>query len=115
MKMASLPAELIVIDNAPNDDQTKELVNDYGNVKYYEETKPGLSNARNKGVVESSQTIISFTDDDVEVHKDWAFRIWEAFENNKKLYAITGLVLPKELNSPAQVLLRNLGALIEVI
>ncbi|MDO6436228.1 glycosyltransferase family A protein [Cyclobacterium sp. 1_MG-2023] len=104
MRMASLPAELIVIDNAPNDDQTKELVNDYGNVKYYEETKPGLSNARNKGVVESSQTIISFTDDDVEVHKDWAFRIWEAFENNKKLYAITGLVLPKELNSPAQVL-----------
>lgn len=104
MEMASLPAELIVIDNAPKDEQTKKLVNDYENVKYFKETKPGLSYARNKGVVESSQSIISFTDDDVEVHKDWAFRIWEAFTNNKKLYAITGLVLPKELNSPAQVL-----------
>ncbi|MBI0399147.1 glycosyltransferase family 2 protein [Cyclobacterium marinum] len=104
MGMDSLPAEVIVIDNAPHDDQTKDLVSVYNKVKYFKEARPGLSIARNRGVVESSQMIVSFTDDDVEVHKDWAYRVWEAFANNKKLYAITGLVLPKELNSPAQVL-----------
>ncbi|MEX2511425.1 MAG: glycosyltransferase family A protein [Cyclobacteriaceae bacterium] len=103
MKMDSLPAEIIIIDNAPKDESTAELVKNFEKVKYFKEPRPGLSFARNRGVLESTHSIIAFTDDDVEVHKDWAFRVWETFGSNEKLFAITGLVLPKELKTSAQV------------
>jgi glycosyltransferase involved in cell wall biosynthesis len=104
MNMNSQPEEIIIIDNAPNDESTKALVGGFEKVKYFKEPRAGLSFARNLGIKKCSNGIIAFTDDDVEVHKDWAFRIWETFHFNQNLFGITGLVLPKELDTPAQLI-----------
>jgi GT2 family glycosyltransferase len=47
--------------------------------------------------------IVAYTDDDVALHPRWLERIVRAFDN-ERIAAVTGLVLPGELETEAQVL-----------
>src|SRR6476619_4200015 len=94
--------EIIVIDNAPSNDATLHLCNNYP-VKYSREIKPGLNRARNRGIQESSNEIIAFTDDDVKVDKYWLQSINKIF-SNKEVMGASGYVAPAELETPAQAL-----------
>ncbi|MGH7998128.1 MAG: glycosyltransferase family 2 protein, partial [Brasilonema sp.] len=96
------PKQIIVVDNAPSDEATRQLVTQMPGVQYVLESRPGLSVARNTGIRHSIGDIIAFTDDDVEVHSDWIARLQQSFEN-PKVMAVTGLVLPGELETEAQV------------
>jgi GT2 family glycosyltransferase len=103
------PQEIIVVDNAPSDDATRQLVAQMPGIQYVLEPRPGLSVARNTGIHHSTGDIIAFTDDDVIVHPDWSARLQQGFEN-PKVMAVTGLVLPGELETEAQVLFeKNFG------
>jgi GT2 family glycosyltransferase len=62
-----------------------------------------LSRARNRGISESSHPLIAWTDDDVIVDVDWARRMAEAFDLAPDVDLVTGLILPLELDTPAQV------------
>ena len=104
LNMNSQPSEIIIIDNAPSDESTADLVRGFEKVKYFKEPRTGLSFARNLGIKKCSNAILAFTDDDVVVHKDWAYRIWKTFDSNQNLFGVTGLVLPKELDTPAQLI-----------
>ena len=100
--------EIIVVDNAPTDDATMQVAKMSG-VKYVKEPRPGLSIARNTGIRHSTGEIIAFTDDDVVVHPDWIIRLQEAFDD-PKVMSVTGLVLPGELETEAQVMFeKHLG------
>jgi GT2 family glycosyltransferase len=94
--------EIIVIDNAPSNDATLHLCKSYP-VKYTREIKPGLDRARNRGIQESSNEIIAFTDDDVKVDKYWLQSINKIF-SNKEVMGASGYVAPAELETPAQKL-----------
>ena len=94
--------EIIVVDNAPATEATKEVVAKIPGVRYILEPRPGLSAARNTGIRHSTGTIIAFTDDDVAVHPDWIRRIQQGFEN-PQVMAVTGLVLPGELETESQL------------
>ena len=96
------PQQIIVVDNAPSDDATRQLVAQMPGIQYVLEPRPGLSVARNTGIHHSTGDIIAFTDDDVIVHPDWSARLQQGFEN-PKVMAVTGLVLPGELETEAQV------------
>jgi GT2 family glycosyltransferase len=96
------PLQIIVVDNAPSDDATRQLVAQMPDIQYVLESRPGLSIARNTGIRHSIGDIIAFTDDDVEVHPNWIARLQQGFEN-PKVMAVTGLVLPGELETEAQV------------
>ncbi|NJM70775.1 MAG: glycosyltransferase [Scytonema sp. RU_4_4] len=96
------PQQIIVIDNAPSDDATRQLVAQMPGIQYMLEPRPGLSVARNTGIRHSIGDIIAFTDDDVEVHPNWIARLQQSFEN-PKVMAVTGLILPGELETEAQV------------
>lgn len=103
----SQPAhELIVIDNAPCSDATRQLVAEIPGVKYVLEPRPGLSVARNTGIRHCTGDIIAFTDDDVIVHPDWVARIAQSFRE-PKVIAVTGLVLPAELETEAQLIFQK--------
>ncbi|MBD1826614.1 glycosyltransferase [Microcoleus vaginatus GB1-A2] len=103
----SQPAhELIVIDNAPSSDATRQLVAEIPGVKYVLERRPGLSVARNTGIRHCTGDIIAFTDDDVIVHPDWVTRIAQSFRE-PKIIAVTGLVLPAELETEAQLIFQK--------
>lgn len=95
--------EIIVVDNAPTSEATRELVDQFPEVRYVLEPRPGLSVARNTGVRYSGGEIIVFTDDDVEVHPDWIIRLQQSF-SNPQVMAVTGLVLPAELATDSQII-----------
>ncbi len=95
------PQEIIVVDNAPSTDKTRQLVSQMPNIRYVLEPRPGLSVARNTGIHHSTGDIIAFTDDDVTVDPDWITRLQQSFQNSKVM-AATGLVLPAELETESQ-------------
>jgi len=100
-KLQCLPEEIIVVDNDPADDSTKIVVEGFEGVKYIREPRKGLDYARNSGIMNSSQAIVAFTDDDVIVHRLWIYRIWETFQN-PNVGAMTGLIISLKLDTEAQ-------------
>jgi GT2 family glycosyltransferase len=101
--------EILVVDNAPSDEQTKELVASLPTVRYVREPKPGLDFARNRAIKEASNEILAFLDDDVVVDRKWLDGLMEAWAENPDAAAFTGLVLPYELATEAQILFEENG------
>lgn len=95
--------QIIVVDNAPNSEATRQLVAQIPDIQYVLEPRPGLSVARNTGIRYCTGDIIAFTDDDVVVHPDWIYRLQQKFDR-PQVMAVTGLVLPAELETEAQLI-----------
>lgn len=94
--------EILIVDNAPDNDLTEKLALAKG-VRYVRENLPGLDRARNKGIRESIHPIIAFTDDDARPDRNWLKAIARNFTDNKVM-AVTGFVAPAELETHAQQL-----------
>jgi GT2 family glycosyltransferase len=101
--------DLLVVDNAPADDTTKNLLVAHPRVRYIVEPRPGLDWARNRAVLEARGAIVAFTDDDVIVDSGWVQAIAAVFENEPTAMCVTGLVVPDELDTDAQVLFEKYG------
>lgn len=101
-----LPKEIIVVDNAPSDDITKNLVKNYPQVTYCREPQAGLDIARTTGARLAANSIIAYTDDDVMVHPHWVFQVWKSFENSE-IAAMTGLVIASSLKTESQQIFEN--------
>ncbi len=100
------PHEILVVDNAPSSDATRQLVAQIPEIKYVLEPRPGLSVARNTGIRHSTGDCIAFTDDDVLVHPDWITRLEQGFQD-ARVMAVTGLMLPAELETEAQLIFQR--------
>jgi len=96
-----VPDQVIVVDNASSDDRTHEVAVNAEAI-YVREDRPGLDFARNAGVRTASGHIIVYTDDDVQLHPRWLERMVHAFDD-ERVMAVTGLVLPAELETEAQM------------
>ncbi|MGY2134535.1 glycosyltransferase family 2 protein [Hymenobacter sp. HD11105] len=96
------PTQIIVVDNAPADPSTREVVAAFDQVLYVAEPRPGLDIARNTGIRAAQEAIITFIDDDVVVHPWLMYRVWEAFEE-PAVVALTGLILALSLQTAAQL------------
>jgi O-antigen/teichoic acid export membrane protein len=97
--------EVIIVDNrvkVPANDKLPEMIAGKG-VRLVAERRPGLSAGRNAGVRAARADIIAFTDDDVQVHERWLRGFGERYARQPELEAVTGLVLPTELETPAQI------------
>ncbi|GHA56642.1 hypothetical protein GCM10007389_05340 [Pontibacter akesuensis] len=103
MQSDCIPAEIVVVDNAPADDSTQEVVRQLENVRYVPEPRAGLDIARNTGVLHARFPLVAFIDDDVVVHPLWVYQVWQAFED-PEVAAITGLVLASALETEAQLI-----------
>ena len=101
--------ELLVVDNAPRDSSTRDVVARYPRMRYVCEPRRGLDRARNRAVLESSGEIVAFTDDDVSVDPLWVHALAAAFDEEPHAMCVTGLVVPDELDTPAQVLFERYG------
>src|SRR5439155_1648979 len=96
--------DLLVIDNAPVTEASKrEVLSRNGRIRYALEHRPGLSWARNRAIAEAKGEILAFTDDDVFVDPGWVTALVEAFVSDPGTMAVTGLVVPSELETDAQV------------
>lgn len=101
--------EILVVDNAPSDDRTQALVASLPQVRYVREPMPGLDFARNQALKSASCEILAFIDDDVTVDRKWLSGLLEAWTENPDAGAFTGLVLPYELETQAQILFEQRG------
>jgi GT2 family glycosyltransferase len=100
MAQTSRAGQIVVVDNSRH--RTAEAVSArFSGVAYLHEPRPGLSVARNAGVRASKGALIAFTDDDVEPSPSWTMEIVRAF-SGAAIDAVTGLVLPARLDTPAQ-------------
>jgi GT2 family glycosyltransferase len=102
-------AEVLVVDNAPTDDLTREVVARHPRARYVREPRRGLSWARNRALLEARTPLIAFTDDDVLVHPRWAESLLMAFDAHPGATVVTGLVAPAELSTRAQVVFEACG------
>ena len=72
--MESSCYEVIVVDNDSQDntpDITDMFCLRYSNIKYFLETRQGLSHARNRGWQEATGTYVAYIDDDCRVPEQW--------------------------------------------
>jgi glycosyltransferase involved in cell wall biosynthesis len=95
------PREVIVVDNASRDQRTREVALAAGAV-YVREDRPGLDFARNTGARHATASVVAYTDDDVLLHPKWLERLVAGFDT-PEIAAVTGLVLPAELATEAQL------------
>jgi GT2 family glycosyltransferase len=105
--------EVIIVDNAPSSNVTVNLIKQtYGNItklRYVREDCAGLSRGLNRGIMEATGEILAFTDDDVIVDSYWLLQLVKAFSLANDVACVTGLVLPLELETPAQILFEEYG------
>lgn len=95
--------ELLVIDNAPATNASRMLVEEhYPRVRYVKEPRPGLDWARNRAIAEARGEIIAYADDDVVVDPGWVSALVRVFTSDPGAMAVTGLVVPYELETEAQ-------------
>jgi glycosyltransferase involved in cell wall biosynthesis len=93
--------EIIVADNAPDDNSTAIAVAAFPGVKYVLEKRKGLDIARNTGARSASNDIVAYIDDDVCVPANWIHVLKSCFDDPLTM-AVTGLVIPSELTTEAQ-------------
>lgn len=96
------PGEIIVVDNAPSDERTREMAAAWG-VRYVREDRPGLDFARNCGFRSATQPIVAYVDDDARPSADWVAVLAAAFATHE-VAAVTGNVAPAELSTSEQCL-----------
>ena len=102
--------DLVVVDNAPRDTTTARLVHGrYPQLRYVCEPRPGLNWARNRAIAEARGEIIAYTDDDVVVDRGWVRALAQVFAEEPEVMAVTGLVVPLELETEAQCLFERYG------
>jgi GT2 family glycosyltransferase len=96
--------EVIVVDNAPATPATCDLIaREHPEVRYVRQERPGLAAAHNRGLDEAAGAIVAFTDDDVTVDRLWLAQLQAGFARDPGIGCVTGLILPAELRTPAQV------------
>ncbi|GCE12659.1 glycosyltransferase [Tengunoibacter tsumagoiensis] len=99
--------EIIVVDNAPSDNATADLVQQefasHPLIRYVREEQQGVSWARNCGMWMARGSILAFVDDDVVVDQYWLVEMVRPFTLFKDVACVSGLVLPLKLDTPAQL------------
>jgi glycosyltransferase involved in cell wall biosynthesis len=98
--------EFIVVDNAPSDNTTRDLVESIASgdprFRYVCETLPGLSYARNCGLAQANGQIIAYTDDDVRVDPLWIKGLLRGFSRRSDVGCVTGMVASASLELPVE-------------
>lgn len=107
--------EIVVVDSAPTTDGAFEVVRERRQsgvpVRYVRAARPGLAVAHNHGLDEAGGTIVAFADDDVVVDPNWLTELAHALTSCPHAACATGLILPAELETPAQVWLERYARL----
>jgi GT2 family glycosyltransferase len=102
--------EILIVDNHPSTDATQDLVARYPGVRYVCEPRAGLDVARNRALRESRGDVVAFTDDDAIVDPGWLRALLRHF-NDPLVMCVTGVTLPTELETEAQIYFQRAGGL----
>jgi glycosyltransferase involved in cell wall biosynthesis len=104
--------EVLVVDNVPRDGLTRAVVGtlaESGTVRYFVEDKPGSASARNRALPEARGEFLVFTDDDAIVDRHWLAEIVRGFRAAPRVEAVSGLLVPRRLDTQARVWFEQYG------
>jgi glycosyltransferase involved in cell wall biosynthesis len=93
--------EIIVADNNPASGKTEPVVRSFPGVTYLPEPRPGVTFARNAAALHAQGDIIVCTDDDVTYVDGWLDNLIAPYAD-PEVMAVTGMVMPFELDYEAQ-------------
>src|SRR5262249_35205169 len=100
--------EILVVDNAPSDDETGKVAAAAG-VRHVVEPKVGLDFARTRALRAATGGLLAFLGDGVPVDPAWLGGLWKAWRRAPDAGGFTGLVLPMRLDTPAQLFFERSG------
>ncbi len=96
--------DIVVVDNRPDPNRAPlPPLSGNGRVRVFWEPHRGVSAARNCGIRNSTGEFVAFTDDDAVVDLDWLRVIGTRFVLSPCVEAVSGLVMPLELRTRAQL------------
>jgi len=100
--------EVIVVDNRPPGEAAEGEGAVAGalsdpRVRVLREPLAGGANARNLALAEARGEIVAYVDDDAIADRDWLASVALAFDGDEGVGAMSGLVMPRELETEAQV------------
>lgn len=98
----SADIEIVVVDSASSDDRTARVAAGFS-VRLVTETRPGLNRARRGGARAARHDLVLYTDDDAVIDRGWIDAMRAPFAL-PHVGAVTGLVLPYELETEAQAM-----------
>lgn len=104
--------ELIIVDNAPETEATRLLVESYGDrahIRYFREDATGSASARNRGLRAVETEVVVMTDDDTVVDRHWLTQMARAFDSFPQAAAVSGLTIPLELDTAPQIWFEQYG------
>jgi GT2 family glycosyltransferase len=93
---SSVPAELIVVDQSrtPNPAFEPEAIRAGCTIRYLWSRETGLSRGRNAGIAAASHPVLSFTDDDISVTRDWLEQLVRPLLDGESRTVTVGPVVP---------------------
>jgi glycosyltransferase involved in cell wall biosynthesis len=104
---------VLVVDNAPSDEGTRDVVSSLqaleGRIDYTVERRPGLSWARNHALRLVTSPIVAWLDDDEVADRHWLVEIAAGFCATPGVAAVSGAVVPAELETQAQLWFEQYG------
>jgi O-antigen biosynthesis protein len=105
--------EVLVVDNAPRTSATWDMIAERyprdSRVRYLLEPTPGASAGRNCGLRAAGGEVVAFLDDDVLADRFWLRNLVLGFQAAPGVACVTGLIVPAELETPAQVWVEEFG------
>lgn len=102
--------EIIVVDNKPSTVRDSGVLDEFPSVRLVEESRRGLSFARNAGFVIATGDVIVCTDDDVTFDRNWLTQLVEPLRRND-VDIVCGNVLPMSLDAAPQRAFEDYGGL----
>jgi glycosyltransferase involved in cell wall biosynthesis len=104
--------ELLVVDNDPGRQSVASMLEtlDDPRLIVIDEPRRGTSHARNAGLHAARGGVLAFIDDDVDADPQWLQTLVAPFRTDTAVNCVTGLVLPAELNTQAQIWFEQYGA-----
>ncbi|MFG3684816.1 glycosyltransferase [Micromonospora sp. NPDC047740] len=104
--------EIVVVDNAPQVSDTARTIASRSaadpRFRYTSERRPGVAQARNRGLAEARGEIVAFADDDLVIDRGWLRNLVDGFTDDD-VVGVTGHILARELDTPAQIWLEQYG------
>ncbi len=103
---------IVIVDNAPETDATYRVAQGYRDrvdVRYAREDATGSASARNRGLREVETEVVAMTDDDVLVDRHWLTEVARTFAAFPEADVVSGLLLPSELETDAQLWFEEYG------
>lgn len=109
-QVCSRSVQIVVVDNNPDSGLTPPVVGEFPGVLQVNEARQGVAYARNAGFAAATGQIVVTTDDDVTMPPDWLEKLLAPFARSD-VAAVTGNILPRELETRAQCLFEAYGGL----